>query len=60
MEVTHANGIDAIFLNSTDADRIRDLAARLNVSEADAVSAALQWYEDTLNIADLWSELPNP
>lgn len=46
-----------IYMTDEDIDRLRSIAARLGVSEDEAVSKALQDYEFKLNTAELYDKL---
>lgn len=55
--ILEAPYICPIYMTDEDIDRLRSIAARLGVSEDEAVSKALQDYEFKLNTAELYDKL---
>jgi hypothetical protein len=53
-------GLDRIFLDSSDGDRIASLAKRTNKTESEVIKEALKHYDDLVRIADLMNAIPNP
>lgn len=52
-------GLDRIFLDSEDGDRIAELMKRTGKTESEVIKEALKHYDDLVRIADLMADIPN-